>query len=112
MAVLLEQRVMKGSRAEIPEAWNRASPIHRIDADAPPFFVIHGANDTLVPVLEARSFERALSEKSLQPCAYAELEGAQHAFELFLSLRSVRVNAVAARFLALTYSQYLDARTA
>ncbi len=27
-----------------------ASPISRITADAPPFFVLHGTNDTLIPV--------------------------------------------------------------
>jgi acetyl esterase/lipase len=101
---------MKGSREEIPEAWDRASPISRIDAEAPPFFVIHGANDTLVPVDGARSFVQALREKSVRPAAYAELAGAQHAFELFLSLRTVRVNDAAQRFLALTYSHYLDER--
>jgi len=110
MGELLEQRVMKGSMQEIPEAWHRASPISCIDEKAPPFFIIHGQNDTLVPVVEARSFERALREKSAAPCAYAELEGAQHAFEIFLSLRTVLVNDASCRFLALIYSQYLDSR--
>jgi acetyl esterase/lipase len=109
MSEFLEQRVMKGSLSEIPEAWDRASPVTRIHAAAPPFFVIHGANDTLVPVQEARVFERAMNEKSAQPCAYAELAGAQHAFELFLSRRTVGVNNAATRFLSLIYSQYLDA---
>jgi len=112
MAEMLEQRVMKGAMHEIPESWQRASPISRIDENAPPFFIIHGENDTLVPVVEARSFERALREKSLAPCAYAELRGAQHAFELFLSLRTVLVNNAACRFLTLMYSAYLDSRDA
>ena len=42
----------------------------RVDADAPPFFVIHGKNDTLVPVREARLFVRLLRDVSRRPVAY------------------------------------------
>ncbi len=107
---LLERHVMKGSKHEIPEAWDRASPITRIDETTPPFFIIHGGNDTLVPVLEARAFDKALDEQSSAPHGYAELAGAQHAFDLFPSLRTMRVNAATCRFLALMYSQYLRDR--
>jgi acetyl esterase/lipase len=97
---VLEQRILKGSLAEIPEMWDRASPVSRISAEAPSFFVIHGDSDTLVPVPEAREFVKALREKSRTPVAYAELPGAQHAFEIFPSVRTLHtVNAVH-RFLA------------
>jgi len=100
MVEFLEQRVLKGTRAEIPEMFDRASPVARVGAEAPPFFVIHGESDTLVPVAEAREFVRALREKSRTPVAYAELPGAQHAFEIFPSVRTLHtVNAVH-RFLA------------
>ncbi len=97
---VLEQRILKGSLAEIPEMWDRASPVSRVSVESPPFFVIHGESDTLVPVPEAREFVNALREKSPAPVAYAELPGAQHAFELFPSVRTLHtVNAVH-RFLA------------
>ena len=101
---------MKGGPEEIPEAWDRASPIHRVSAEAPPFFVIHGAGDTLVPVAEAREFVKALREKTRAPVVYAELAGGQHAFELFPSVRTLHtVNAVH-RFLASLYSDELRRR--
>ena len=104
---VLEERVMKGSREEMPEAWDRASPITRVNEEAPPLFAIHGDADTLVPVAEARNFVSALGEKTRAPLAYAELGGAQHAFELFPSVRTLHaVNAVH-RFLAYLYSDYL-----
>jgi acetyl esterase/lipase len=109
---ILETRIMKGARDEIHEAWDRASPVMRVNESAPPFFLIHGASDTLVPVHEAREFSRVLSEKSPSPHAYAELPGAQHAFELFTSLRSTRVNDASCRYLCLMYSQYRDERDA
>jgi acetyl esterase/lipase len=97
---VLERRILKGSLAEIPEKWDRASPVSHVSAEAPPFFVIHGDSDTLVPVPEAREFVKALREKSRAPVAYAELPGAQHAFEIFPSVRTLHtVNAVH-RFLA------------
>ena len=57
---LWERQVMKAPLTADPTAWERASPIARVHHDAPPTFVVHGANDTLVPVEQARRFvERA-----------------------------------------------------
>jgi acetyl esterase/lipase len=100
MIEFLEERVLKGRRDEIPEMFDRASPIARVGAEAPPFFVIHGESDTLVPVAEAREFVRALREKSREPVAYAELPGAQHAFEIFPSVRTIHTVNGVHRFLA------------
>jgi acetyl esterase/lipase len=107
---VLEERIMKGSREEIPEAWDRASPITRVSADAPPFFAIHGDSDTLVPVREAREFVKALRDKTRAPLAYAELDGAQHAFELFPSVRTLHTVSAVHRFLAYLYSEHLRDR--
>ena len=41
-----------------------ASPITRVRADAPPFFVLHGVDDSLIPVPEAREFVAALRDES------------------------------------------------
>lgn len=106
LADILERQIMKGSIDEIPEEYDRASPISRVQSDAPPFFVVHGDSDTLVPVGEAREFVRALSEKSREPVAYAEIPGAQHAFELFPSARSLSVNESVAAFLAWSHARY------
>jgi len=100
MIEFLEERVLKGRRDEIPEMFDRASPITRVGAEAPPFFVIHGESDTLVPVAEAREFVRALREKSRERVAYAELPGAQHAFEIFPSVRTIHTVNGVHRFLA------------
>ena len=106
MIEFLEQRVLKGRRDEIPEMFDRASPIARVGAEAPPFFVIHGESDTLVPVAEAREFVRALREKSRQCVVYAELPGAQHAFEMFPSVRTIHTVNGVHRFLAWLESRW------
>ncbi|MGA2305416.1 MAG: alpha/beta hydrolase [Acidimicrobiales bacterium] len=84
---LLEKRVMKTTAIEHPEIFRAASPTYRVHADAPPFFVLHGQNDTLVPVSVARTFVAALRAVSRAPVAYAELPLAQHAFDVLASLR-------------------------
>ncbi|WP_034286718.1 alpha/beta hydrolase [Amycolatopsis benzoatilytica] len=84
-----------------------ASPLDRIAEDAPPFFVIHGKHDSLVPVAEAREFVARLRAKSSQPVAYAELAGAQHAFDVFPSIRSGYVVHGVERFLDWAHGQAL-----
>jgi acetyl esterase/lipase len=71
-----------------------------VDADAPPFFVIHGDMDTLAPVEDARRFVERLRAVSKQPVVYAEMQGAQHAFEVFPSARTARVIEGVERFLS------------
>ena len=91
-----------GKDATYPEDYLGASPYAKVSADAPPFFVIHGSNDSLVPVPEARAFVAHLRSVSNNPVAYAELKGAQHAFDVFASVRSVEVTAGVPRFLEWT----------
>jgi acetyl esterase/lipase len=107
---LLERQVMKASVQEAPDAYHKASPMSRVHAAAPPFFVIHGDLDTLVPVEEARRFCAALRAAAQSPVAYAEIPGAQHAFEIFPSLRTTFVIHGVERFLSYAYSSYLAAR--
>ena len=103
---LLEKYVMKGSRQEIPEAYHRASPIRRLGDHAPPFFVIHGDRDTLVPLAQAHAFVRDLREKSLAPVAFAEVPGAQHAFEVFHTTRTSAVVRAVERFVNTLHDRY------
>jgi acetyl esterase/lipase len=76
-----------------------ASPLTLTRPDAPPFFVIHGTHDSLVNVNEARELVRRLRERSTSVVAYAELPGAQHAFDVFASIRSAHVIRGVERFL-------------
>jgi acetyl esterase/lipase len=84
---MLEKKVMKTRESEHPEVFRDASPTCRVHAGAPPFFVLQGVNDTLVPVEAARIFVDRLRAVSRQPVAYAELPLAQHAFDVLASLR-------------------------
>jgi acetyl esterase/lipase len=97
---LLERWVIGQRLAAAPELYARASPIECIGPDAPPFMVVHGMADSLVPVESARVFARELREASRRPVVFVELPGAQHAFEVFHSIRSEVVVRGVHRFLA------------
>ena len=79
----LEPIVMKAFLAEEPERYDEASPLHHVHDGVPPFFVIHGDRDTLAPVEDARVFVERMRAISKEPVLYAEMQGAQHAFEVF-----------------------------
>ena len=96
---------------EEPEAFRDASPMDLVRQDAPPFFVIHGSHDTLVPVEDARDFVELLRAVSDAPVLYAEMRGAEHAFDVFPSFRTARVIEGVERFLHSVHQQYLRGRT-
>ena len=96
---MLERLVLKASRTDAFDVWEQASTMSWVSHDAPPFFVIHGQNDSLVPVEQARSFVAMLRAASPNPVAYAELPGAQHAFEVFDSPRTLFTSGAVHRFL-------------
>ncbi len=109
---LIERSVLKTSPASDPDLWRRASPISWVGPDAPPMMLVHGANDSLVPVDGARRMAEALRRSSTQPVVYAELPFAQHAFDLYGSLRTRFTVRAIERFLAYVRADYVSrART-
>ncbi|HVX17755.1 MAG TPA: alpha/beta hydrolase [Acidimicrobiales bacterium] len=105
----LEPWVMKAFHDEQPDLFRDASPIDQANADAPPMLVVHGDRDTLAPVADARTFVDAVRAASRQPVLYAELHGAQHAFDMFPSLRSLPVVEAIERFLHWVHTSRLEA---
>ena len=96
---LIQKVVFKRPLAGSEELYRAASPTHRVHPDAPPFLVIHGEHDTLVPVDDARAFADRLEAVSRRTVRYVELPGAEHAFDVFPSLRTARIVEGIERFL-------------
>jgi len=101
---LLEKFVVKRTLATHRDVFIDASPIRDVRADAPPFFVLHGTDDSLIPVGEARDFVEQLRSVSKAPVPYAELPHAQHAFDIFSSPRAHQSAEAIARFLSWVYA--------
>lgn len=105
MLPFLEQFVMRARYAEKPERFDAASPISHVHNQAPPFFVLHGEKDELVPCSQARTFCAAMRDAGAPTVAYAELANAHHAFDILSTVRSrLAANAVA-DFLGIVYGQ-------
>lgn len=102
----LAQRVFQKDPVADREAFEQASPLLRVTADAPDFFVIHGSRDTLVDPGQARAFVQALRTTSKRTVTYAELPGAQHAFDIFPSIRSQHLVRATDRFLHWHWQTY------
>lgn len=90
--------LMKADPEVDPEAFQLASPIDRVNAEAPPFIVVHGLHDSLVPFAESVLFASALQAASESTVELVLLHGASHSFDAVPSLRTQKmVNAVADR---------------
>lgn len=96
----LGPRVMQTTWTDSPDVYEAASPILRITPDAPDFFVIHGDVDSLVAVDQARLFVAELRRTSRRSVVYAELPGAQHAFDVYHSIRSTYAVRAVDRYLS------------
>jgi acetyl esterase/lipase len=96
---VFEKIVFKRPYAEAEEVYRAASPTLRVHPEAPPFLVIHGERDTLVPARDARHFVEELRKVSREPVRYVELPGAEHAFDIWPSERTARISEGIGRFL-------------
>ena len=99
MQGMVEKNVIKLPLATHAKEWEKASPLFRVHPGAPPFFIVHGSHDSLAPASEGRLFAERLRAVSKSPVCYAEIPGAQHAFEVFHSKRTTHVVRSVERFL-------------
>lgn len=106
----LAPRVVRRTWEQAPEVFEAGTPLLRVGADAPDFFVIHGVHDSLVSVDQARLFVARLREVSDATVTYAELPGAQHAFDIFPSIRSAHVVRGIDRYLHWHWNRWRRAR--
>ncbi|OAN35447.1 alpha/beta hydrolase [Mycolicibacterium iranicum] len=78
----LERVVVRRKLDKHPDVFRKASPMARIHSEAPPFLVIHGTGDSVIPVAQARSFVERLRNVSRSVVGYVELPGAGHGFDM------------------------------
>ena len=80
---ILQRYIVKKRFSQNRQVYLDASPITKVRPDAPPFFILHGEDDSIIPVGEGREFAETLSQKSDDVVVYAEIPHAQHAFDFF-----------------------------
>ena len=112
MPGLLIKSIIKQRPSTHLQTFQAASPVNHVHPDAPPFFVLHGSNDSLAYVDQARAFVDKLRHVSAQPVVYAELPFTQHAFDIFGSVRAAHTAVAVEQFLAEVYARQRQAAVA
>jgi acetyl esterase/lipase len=106
MLPYLERVVFQTSFAGDPQRFIAASPISHVAKSAPPFFVLHGDRDPIVPSTQAQLFCAALRDAGAETICHAELPNAAHAFDTATSVRSRVVADAVAAFLGIIYARH------
>ena len=96
LVTLLETAVMEKTFFDDSDTYFAASPMRRVAADAPPFLVVQGRNDSLVDRKVASEFAKVL--RHVTPTWLLELPLAQHAFDLSHSPRTAASTRAAVAF--------------
>jgi len=104
--LMMEWIVLKASRSKDPQLWRDASPAALLHEDAPPFFMVHGSADSLVPIEGGRKFFAACKNTLKAPVGFAEIPGGQHALDIFHSRRGVAVAEGIRRYLEHAFATF------
>ena len=93
-------KILMGAQpTDAPERYAAASPLDQVHQNAPPFLVIHGTHDSLVPPAEARQFASALEAVSSSEVTLFEVPGATQSFDIVPSPRTRTVVSAIESFL-------------
>ena len=87
-----------------PHRWRGSDP-------RPPFFVVHGSSDSLIPVEQARSFVEQLRAVSRSAVGYLELPGTGHGFDMLDGSRTASTAMAIRLFLEQVRRDHLQNRT-
>ena len=107
---LLEHLVMQRRLDDNRQLFEDASPIFRVHRNAPPFFILHGENDDVVPHTQARAFAGALRAVGARTVSYVEIPHAHHAFDTIATLRCQMTAEAVAAFLGIIYGRHVATR--
>ena len=100
---------MKATAESDPDRYRLASPVDQAHAEAPPFLLIHGDYDSLVPLAETKFFASQLAEAG-SPVEMVEVRWGQHAFDVLAGPRSRALACVVEEFLQVVMDQGSEIR--
>jgi acetyl esterase/lipase len=100
---LMSRVLMQTRRTDDLEGWTAASPLSHVRPGLPPFLVVHGRQDTLVWIEEARFFVESM-RRAGNRAALIEVPYAQHAFDIMVTRRSIATVRAITTFLEETLS--------
>jgi len=74
-----EELLIGGLVADLPDLARAASPVHQVHAGAPPFLLVHGGDDDLVPTHQSERMRDALADAGV-PHELVVVDGYGHMF--------------------------------
>jgi acetyl esterase/lipase len=108
----MARNVFPGPRETHEALWRAmhpASHLASVKADeAPPFLVLHGTHDVLIPLEEARWFVARMREAYPGELVYVEMPHAQHGWDVPHSLRADLTVEALQRYLELQYARWCE----
>ena len=90
---MIPNTVMGERYRDAPARYHAVPPIDQDVSDSPPFLLVHGTRDTLVPIGEAAQFAQVLRAGD-RPVDVVPVPGAEHAFDAVSSTTSRTTAAV------------------
>jgi len=77
------------SKQQNPQLWRSASPINHINDNDPPFLILHGTADKIVPFEQSIELHNMLKQRGVSS-ELVIIEGAGHTFDLQPAQRDLR----------------------
>ncbi len=104
----LLKMIMRSTPQSEPKKYRQASPIQRISKNAPPFMILQGDADALVPMREASQFYQALQNADTPHLVFLRLPLVNHTFDTLPTIPTQHVLPAVERYLSLLRSKYIQ----
>ena len=91
-----------------PDCYQQITPANWISKQTPPFLLIQGETDALIPVEETKTFWHALQSKNVPLSAFLRLPLVEHAFDIFPTLTAQCIVPTIERYLILLHENHIN----
>jgi acetyl esterase/lipase len=98
--------VCGGTPETEPECYQQINPANWVSKNTPPFLLLQGETDALIPVQETQAFWHVLQTKNRSNSALLTLPLVEHSFDIFPSLTAQCIVPTIERYLFLLHENY------
>ena len=102
----LLKMVCGGTPEKEPECYQQITPANWISKNPPPFLLIQGETDALIPIEETQAFWNKLRSKKSCNSAFLTLPLIEHAFDIFPTLTAQCLVPVIEQYLLMLHENY------
>ena len=88
------------------ESYHQITPANWVSKNTPPFLLLQGDTDALIPVQETQAFWHALQTNNRSHSALLTLPLVEHSFDIFPSLTAQCIVPTIERYLFLLHEKY------